>query len=256
MQRSSRDVGTETRRATALSRRQLVGAIGAGALPTIAGCIGGGDDSDEQGDGDNSNDGSDEPDEGGGSESETTVAALCQQIPGELVGYDAGATPLVCDCDIPNTMAESFGPTATDRAHRGIIRSEVSQYGELTVNIQQQVEERLVGEEPFDRGNQPEELETEFGGETIQFYGQPSAANPSTDTSQFVKLDGSLPYSVNGTKLYFPVSVVGELDVAEDIPDDCRETVTATTRQVTQRLRPNEETTIAQTISEQWDNPP
>lgn len=153
-------------------------------------------------------------------------------------------------------MTDSFGPTATDRAHRGYVQSEVSSYGELTIDVQQLVEETLVGEESFNYGDQPQELEVEFDGETIQFYGQLSAVDPSSGTSEFVKLDGSLPYSVGGTKLYFPLTVVGELDVSEEIPDDCRETVTETTRRVTRSLRLNDETTIAETVSERWDDPP
>jgi hypothetical protein len=139
---------------------------------TTAGCLGGDSGSEQQGE--NPSNGADDSQQG-----ETTVEALCAQIPGESTAYDAGETAMICDFDIPTAFADEFGPFAPDQtagaAHRHRLRSEVTEYGELMLQVQISTDEESVAVEerfspPPDRESY---LDVEFSGETVGMYRTP-----------------------------------------------------------------------------------
>jgi hypothetical protein len=237
-------------REPAISRRGLLAGIGTGTVATVAGCSGGGGGSDG-----NPTEG--EPTGGGsGSGGDSTVANLCRPIPGESVAYDAGATPVVCDFDVPAPLADSFGTGVGEFVHQGYLRSEASGYGELSLQVQEMNDEGLVGEEPSSANGREVAVEVEFDGETVPFYATREQVSPASDRLAFAKYSGSLPHTVGSKRLYFPVVVRTELDVPDPVPDECRTAVEEVTARTTESIRPNPETAVAQRIRDQWDDPP
>ncbi|PSQ17473.1 hypothetical protein BRD00_07120 [Halobacteriales archaeon QS_8_69_26] len=102
-------------------------------------------------------------------------------------------------------------------------------------------------------------LDVEFGGETVTFYGSVSDDGTSMERSDGYNLIGNLPYTVGDTKAYFVTLIQTQLGVenpAPAIPDDCRASVEEVTRRITESLRVNEETTVAEKLEEEWDEPP
>lgn len=235
------------------SRRSYLALAGVTGFAGLAGCadIFGGD-TDDGG----------ESDGGEGGDAETTVADLCGQIPADNVAYQAGDTPLLCDFDIPATFEPAFGPLTGDGGggltHRGLLRSDASSYGELTLEVRQTAEEGMVS-----RGMPPSEPDrdsafvVEFNHQEIPFYERPTQETIADDETVSVSvLTATLQYTVDSTPLFFPITVRTELDVAESIPEDCVAAMAEVTRGTAESIRLNEQTTIDRWVRENWDEPP
>ena len=120
------------------------------------------------------------------------------------------------------------------------------------MGIQQSSDENQIGESPSDRDDQ--QLEVGFDGETVSFHnlgglrdGRRRRRTPRRE----------LPYTVESTRLYVPVTVTTNLDGGgESIPEDCRTSIEAVTRQVAESIRPNEASTFEQRIEDERNDPP
>lgn len=251
--------GGSGRRGVRVSRRAMLAAVGSGTLAGLAGCSGGdGQGSDDDGNSADGTMGGDDDNAGSTAvedDADNSVGALCSQLPAEsTVAYDAGATPVVCDFDVPAAFSEPFGTGVGPTVHEGRLRSEVSRYAELVLTVHQQTEEFLVKE-----GSPPDTavaFEVQFDGEAVPFRPQPQLNAARTEDTAVMNYIGELPATVGDTTLHFPINVRAELDGAESIPDDCRERVADLAAQTARSARVNEETTIAAWIRERWDDPP
>jgi len=236
-----------------LSRRRVLRtSVGVGSAKALAGCLGGGGGGDDGGD----------DDSGDGSNADSTTQDLCGRIPGEFVAYDAGETDMVCDLDFPATFEGELNdlPSSSDMLlNRWIVSSE-ERDDTLSIKFTQIIpDSRSAGTSPNEYPNRSEILDIEFDGETTTFYGTTTEPSSPNERLEGHNLAGDLPYIVGDTTVYFEVEIGTSLNFDSDIsgiPDDCRASVEEVTRQVTESLRVNEETTIADTLEEMWDEPP
>jgi hypothetical protein len=120
------------------------------------------------------------------------------------------------------------------------------------VGVQQSSDENQIGESPSDRDDR--QLEVEFDGETVPFH---NLGAFETDGADGALLVGNVPYTVESTRLYVPVTVAMNLDGGgESIPEDCRTSIEAVTRQVAESVRPDEASTFEQRIENERNDPP
>ena len=230
-----------------LSRRRVLRAsVGVGSAMALAGCLGGGGGGDDGGD----------DDSGDGSNADSTTQDLCGRIPGEFVAYDAGETAMVCDFDIPSTFEGNF----IDRPQRGAyfkVTSEVTSSGGIILLVMHNFPDSKSGStSSYEYSNRGEVLDIEFNRETVTFYGNIETGDTYEDSAG-AQLIGNLPYTVGDTDAYIPTTISTILEAeGEELPDDCKAAVGEVTRQVTESLRVNEETTIADVLEEKWDEPP
>lgn len=230
----------------ATSRRRLLGSIGAAGLTATTGCLAWTDSiGSDSSAGTPTRTAQSPQTDTEDTSPDTTVGFLCSQISNQFIPYDASTTALVCNCEVPGAIAEYLGTRAESYQHRAFRPVEISTTGGLALNLIQSMGDAAAAESPheFD-ADRPQEVSVTFNGESVPLYGQTPANDPGTETIATSRLDGSLPYSVEGTTRYFPVMIQLSLQAGESIPDNCRDTVTAAAHRIAETLQSNPQSTV------------
>lgn len=180
----------------------------------------------------------------------TTVGILCDEINTQFVPYDANTTALVCNCEVPSAIAQSLNTREATNHHQAFRTVDATTTGGLALNIVQTISDASVTDTPTEFNDRPREFTVDFNDESVPLYGQPPADDSSTETLAVSRLDGSLPYGVDGTRLYFPIMIQLTVQAGEPIPDSCRKAVTTTTHQIGETLERNPKSTVADAVEE------
>lgn len=230
------------------SRRQLLGIVGTAGFAATTGCLAWTNDIEPTTSPDTPTKTAQPPSETPSRSGETTVATLCNQIAAQFIPYNASTTDLVCNCEVPAALAEYLGTRVESYEHRAFRPVEVTTTGGLALNLIQSMGSAIAESPHAFTDTRPQEFTIEFNDETVPLYGQTEANSPSRDTIATTRLDTSLPYMVEGSRLYFPVMIQLSLQAGEAIPDRCRDIVTTAAHRIAQSLQVNPQSTVAESV--------